>query len=58
MMDKVIEINLKNHVQGLTYRLEALKDANLNIPVSWHSAHPGFAGIGRQLHPFRAKYID
>ena len=57
-MDKVIEINLKDHVQGLTYRLEALKDANLNIPVSWHSAHPGFAGIGRQLHPFRAKYID
>ena len=40
---------------GQAYQLKALELTNSAIPLIYQSAHCGCAGIGRQLHPLKAK---
>ena len=35
--------------------MKAIEVTNATIPMLWESAQQGCAGIGRQLHPLKAK---
>ena len=45
----------KRRRRGKAYQLKALELTNSTIPLIYQSAHCGCAGIGRQLHPMKAK---
>ena len=44
-----------NIIYSKADQTEALDIPNSTIPLVCHSAHRGYAGSGRQLHPLKAK---